>query len=120
MELRIRQINRIERDYVSVDVRVQWKSEKSELQQKHHRQAAHHHEKIHLLLTDLVMAGGTNGLELAERLNTTQPGIKVVYMTGYTADVINPKGMADMQDRILQKPFSSHSLLRKIREVLAG
>jgi two-component system, cell cycle sensor histidine kinase and response regulator CckA len=84
------------------------------------RVAQHHHKKIHLLLTDLVMAGGTNGLELAAQLNTTQPGIKVVYMTGYTADVIDPKGMAVMQDRILQKPFSSASLLRKIREVLAG
>jgi PAS domain S-box-containing protein len=79
-----------------------------------------HQEKIHLLLTDLVMEGGTNGLELAAQLNTTQPGIKVVYMTGYTADVIDPKGMAFMQDRILQKPFSSASLLRKIREVLTG
>jgi two-component system cell cycle sensor histidine kinase/response regulator CckA len=80
--------------------------------------AQRHSEKIHLLLTDLVMAGGTNGLELAAKLNATQPGIKVVYMTGYTADVIDPKGMADMQDRILQKPFSGVSLLRKIRQVL--
>jgi PAS domain S-box-containing protein len=80
--------------------------------------AQRHRDKIHLLLTDLVMAGGTNGVELAEKLSKTQPGIKIVYMTGYTADVIDPKGMADMQDRILQKPFSGVSLLRKIREVL--
>jgi two-component SAPR family response regulator len=65
------------------------------------------------------MAGGTNGMELGEKLSNMQPGIKVVYMTGYTADVIDPKGMSHMQDRLLQKPFSRDSLLRKIREVLA-
>jgi CheY-like chemotaxis protein len=81
--------------------------------------AQKHSEKIHLLLTDLVMAGGTNGVELAKKLSTMQPHIKVVFMTGYTADVIDPKGMADMQERILQKPFSGVSLLRKIREVLS-
>ncbi len=81
--------------------------------------AQKHSERIDLLLTDMVMAGGTNGVELAANLNATQPGIKVVYMTGYTADVIDPKGMEDMQDRILQKPFSGASLLRKIREVLS-
>jgi PAS domain S-box-containing protein len=80
--------------------------------------AEKHRNRIHLLLTDLVMAGGTNGVELAATLNATQPGIKVVFMTGYTADVIDPKGMADIQDRILQKPFSGTSLLRKVREVL--
>jgi two-component system, cell cycle sensor histidine kinase and response regulator CckA len=80
--------------------------------------AEKHRNRIHLLLTDLVMAGGTNGVELAATLNATQPGIKVVFMTGYTADVIDPKGMADIQDRILQKPFSGALLLRKIREVL--
>jgi len=80
--------------------------------------AEKHRNRIHLLLTDLVMAGGTNGVELAATLNATQPGIKVVFMTGYTADVIDPKGMADIQERILQKPFSGASLLRKVREVL--
>jgi PAS domain S-box-containing protein len=82
--------------------------------------AEKHRNRIHLLLTDLVMAGSTNGVELAATLNATQPGIKVVFMTGYTADVIDPKGMADIQDRILQKPFSGASLLCKIREVLTG
>jgi two-component system cell cycle sensor histidine kinase/response regulator CckA len=82
--------------------------------------AENHSGKIHLLLTDVVMAGGKNGLELAASLLSMQPGLKVVYMTGYTADLIDQKGMADLQDRMLQKPFTAVSLRRKIREVLSA
>jgi two-component system, cell cycle sensor histidine kinase and response regulator CckA len=82
--------------------------------------AENHNGKIHLLLTDVVMAGGKNGLELAASLLSMQPGLKVVYMTGYTADLIDQKGMADLQDRMLQKPFTAVSLRRKIREVLSA
>jgi CheY-like chemotaxis protein len=81
--------------------------------------AENHGGNIHLLLTDVVMAGGKNGLELAASLLSKQPGLKVIYMTGYTADLIDQKGMADLQDRMLQKPFTAASLRRKIREVLA-
>ncbi len=80
--------------------------------------AQSHHGKIHLLLTDVVMTGGINGLELAASLGTIQPGLKVIYMTGYTADLIDQKGMASLQNRMLQKPFSADTLRRKIREVL--
>lgn len=78
-----------------------------------------HSGKIHLLLTDVVMTGGKNGLELAASLLSMQPGLKVIYMTGYTADLIDQKGMTDLQDRLLQKPFTAASLRRKIREVLS-
>jgi PAS domain S-box-containing protein len=78
-----------------------------------------HKGKIDLLLTDVVMAGGTNGLDLATKLHSVQPDLKVIYMTGYTADLIDQKGMSDLQERLLQKPFTAASLRHKIREVLA-
>ncbi len=80
--------------------------------------ARSHQGKIHLLLTDVVMTGGINGLELAANLGALQPGLKVIYMTGYAADLIDQKGMANLQNRMLQKPFSADTLRRKIREVL--
>jgi len=73
---------------------------------------------VDLLLTDIVMSGGTNGLELAANLGSLRPGLKVLYMTGYTADLVDHKGLADVQNRLLQKPFSTTALRRKIRAVL--
>jgi DNA-binding response OmpR family regulator len=66
------------------------------------------------------MTGGTNGIELATHLSPMRPELKVLYMTGYTADVIDAKGLANLQDKVLQKPFTSDSLRSKIREVLAA
>jgi two-component system, cell cycle sensor histidine kinase and response regulator CckA len=82
--------------------------------------AQSHGGKIHLLLTDIVMAGGRNGLELAASLDSMQDGLKVIYMTGYTSELIAQKGMTNLQDRILQKPFTATRLRNKIREVLAA
>ncbi|HWS17079.1 MAG TPA: PAS domain S-box protein, partial [Candidatus Elarobacter sp.] len=82
--------------------------------------AQNHTGKIDLLLTDVLMTGGTNGLELAAHIGPTRPELKVLYMTGYTADVIDGKGMANVQDKVLQKPFTAVSLRNKIREVLSA
>jgi PAS domain S-box-containing protein len=80
--------------------------------------AQKHKGNVDLLLTDVVMSGGTNGLELAANLRSLRPGLKILYMTGYTADLIGQKGLAELQTRLLQKPFSTTSLRRKIRAVL--
>ncbi len=82
--------------------------------------AQNHRGTIDLLLTDVLMTGGTNGLELAAHLSPTRPALKVLYMTGYTADVIDAKGLTNLQDKVLQKPFTAVSLRKKIREVLAA
>jgi two-component system cell cycle sensor histidine kinase/response regulator CckA len=82
--------------------------------------ARKHTGKIDLLLTDVLMTGGTNGLELAAQIAPTRPELKVLYMTGYTADVIDTKGAANVQDKVLQKPFTAVSLRNKIREVLSA
>ncbi|MBZ5521738.1 MAG: PAS domain S-box protein [Acidobacteriia bacterium] len=82
--------------------------------------AKEHNGHIDLLLTDVLMSGGTNGLELAARLSSLRPELKVLYMTGYTADLIGRNHIADLQNRLLQKPFTANALRRRIREVLSG
>src|SRR5208282_4321662 len=76
-----------------------------------------HPGPIHLLLTVVIMPGMT-GRELANRLSQSRPGIKVLYMSGYTENVIGHNGMLDAGVMLLQKPFSLPTLRAKVREVL--
>jgi len=72
---------------------------------------------IHLLLTDVIMPG-MNGRELAQRISEIRPNVKVLYMSGYTENVIGRNGTLDAGVRLLQKPFTLHDLKNKVREVL--
>jgi CheY-like chemotaxis protein len=72
---------------------------------------------IHLLLTDVIMPG-MNGRELAQRVSTIRPGTKVLYMSGYTENVIGHDGTLAAGISLLQKPFTLQALNRKVREVL--
>jgi two-component system, cell cycle sensor histidine kinase and response regulator CckA len=73
--------------------------------------------KIHLLLTDVVMPK-INGRELAEHLSSRRHGLKVLYMSGYTDNVIMHHGILKPHIAFLQKPFTSQSLAEKVRAVL--
>jgi CheY-like chemotaxis protein len=73
---------------------------------------------INLLLTDVIMPGGMNGRELAERLQSLYPELKILYMSGYTNDIIVHHGVFEKGIHFLQKPFSPNTLVRKVREVL--
>jgi CheY-like chemotaxis protein len=74
-------------------------------------------DPIDLLLTDVIMPD-MNGRALYERLAAQQPGLKVLYMSGYTDNVIAHHGVLDAGLSFIQKPFNIHSLARKVREVL--
>ncbi len=75
--------------------------------------------KFDLLLTDVVMPG-MNGRVLAEQLFSRQPGMKVLYMSGYTDSFIAGHGVLDPKTHLLHKPFTEEVLIRKVREVLDG
>jgi CheY-like chemotaxis protein len=74
-------------------------------------------ETVDLLLTDVVMPGG-GGRELAERLRRVRPGLRVLYMSGYTDDAVVRYGVEHARVDFIQKPFATATLARKIREVL--
>jgi CheY-like chemotaxis protein len=76
-----------------------------------------HEGAIHLILTDVVMPG-MSGSELCARLTPLYPGVKVLYMSGYTDDAIVHRGILDPGTAYIQKPFSPDALARKVREVL--
>jgi len=106
--------------------------------------ARRYREPIHLLLTDVVMPGGSgrelarqleksldllvtdvvmpnmSGRELADELLGVRPNLKVLYVSGYTDDAIVHHGMLEPGLNFLQKPFTPASLARKVREVLDG
>ena len=71
--------------------------------------------QIDLLLTDVIMPGGLNGRELADRLREERPGLKVVLMSGYGPDHF---GAIQGYSRILSKPFSLKSLTQAVRSCL--
>jgi two-component system cell cycle sensor histidine kinase/response regulator CckA len=75
------------------------------------------HPDIDILLTDVVMPGAS-GPELTQRLLDHRPGLKVVYMSGYTDEAIVHHGVINPGIAFLQKPFSAEALDRKLREVL--
>src|SRR5271166_579150 len=79
--------------------------------------AVAHEGTIHLLLTDVIMPG-MNGRELAQRISEIRPNTKVLYMSGYTENVIGHNGTLDAGVRLLQKPFTLRDLKSKVREVL--
>ncbi|QJW94004.1 PAS domain-containing hybrid sensor histidine kinase/response regulator [Frigoriglobus tundricola] len=83
------------------------------------RAATGHSGAISLLITDVVMPG-MGGRDLAEALRLRHPGLKVLYVSGYTDDAVVRHGIVAATDAFLQKPFTPLSLARKTRAVLDG
>jgi two-component system, cell cycle sensor histidine kinase and response regulator CckA len=79
--------------------------------------AEEHAGHIDLLFTDVVMPE-TNGRELAGKLQALYPDLKVLFMSGYTANVIAHRGVLDEGVNFIQKPFSSRDLALKVRDAL--
>jgi signal transduction histidine kinase len=81
------------------------------------RIVAEHKGTIDLIATDVVMPE-MNGSQLVERVLEARPGIRVLFMSGYTDDEVMRRGVIDGQTAFLQKPFTPDLLAHKIREVL--
>lgn len=81
--------------------------------------ARNHPEPIDLLLTDVIMPE-SNGRDLALRMEGICPRIKVLYMSGYTSNIIVNRGVLDEDVVLLQKPFSKNELASKIKDVLTA
>ncbi|MDP3479518.1 MAG: response regulator [Desulfoprunum sp.] len=75
--------------------------------------------KFDLLLTDVVMPE-MNGRDLAQRLLISQPGMKCLFMSGYTANIIANQGVLDESVSFIQKPFSVKELAAKVRQALTS
>ncbi len=80
---------------------------------------ARHTGPLDLLVTDVVM-GGMNGRQLAELVKCERPNLKVLFISGYTSNVIEHHGVLDDGVEFMQKPFTADDLTRRVREVLDG
>jgi CheY-like chemotaxis protein len=76
-----------------------------------------HRGSIDLLVTDVIMPQ-MSGRELAQRLKLQQPSLKVLYISGYTDDMLAHHGVLESNVFLLQKPFAPDELAKKLREVL--
>jgi CheY-like chemotaxis protein len=79
--------------------------------------AEEHAGELSLLLTDVVMPG-MNGRDLAEHVQLHLPDIKILFMSGYTANVSIHWGKLDEGVNLIQKPFSMKDLAVKLREIM--
>jgi PAS domain S-box-containing protein len=74
---------------------------------------------IDLLFTDMVMPGGMNGRELAQKARKLRPALKVLYCSGYARTAIIDQGLMDKDAQLLDKPYSRKELARRVRMALA-
>jgi CheY-like chemotaxis protein len=79
-----------------------------------------HKDKINLLLTDLVMPGNMNGHELAEKLLGERASLKVIFTSGYSADIVGKNFKLDASLNFLQKPYHPNLLAQTVRRCLDG
>jgi CheY-like chemotaxis protein len=79
-----------------------------------------HKDEIHLLLTDLIMPGIMNGRELAEALWLERPKLKVIFTSGYSADIVGKDFKIESDLNFLQKPYHPQTLALAVRRCLDG
>ena len=77
------------------------------------------HSDIDLLFSDVVMAGGINGYELAEQATLLNPGIQVLLTSGYTEQALARNSLEVFRSNVLAKPYSRMDLALRVRQTLA-
>ncbi len=82
--------------------------------------AAQQLDAIQLMITDVIMPGGMNGKQLADRMVETRPEMKVLYISGYADGSLFSKERSKARMHLLEKPFSPLVLVQKVRELLDG
>ena len=80
-------------------------------------ECARHDQSIDLMLSDVIMPG-LSGRQVYEEIAKFRPELKVLFMSGYTDDIIAQHGVLDAGMHFLQKPFTTHDLLAKLRETI--
>jgi CheY-like chemotaxis protein len=75
-------------------------------------------EQIDVLLTDVIMPGMTGG-ELADTLAQQRPGLPIVFMSGYSSQIVSQQGVLDRGTLYLEKPFTAQQLLEQLESALA-
>jgi two-component system, cell cycle sensor histidine kinase and response regulator CckA len=79
-----------------------------------------HKHEIELLLTDIVMPDGMTGRDLAEKVQAEKPGLKAIFTSGYSADIVGKDFIIQEGVNFLQKPYVPQKLTRVIRKCLDG
>jgi signal transduction histidine kinase/CheY-like chemotaxis protein len=77
-----------------------------------------HANNVDLLLTDVVLPGALRGRELAERVRAVRPGVKTLFMSGYTENSIVHQGRLDEGVQLISKPFTREQLARRVAEAI--
>jgi PAS domain S-box-containing protein len=80
--------------------------------------AGRHSKPIQLMITDVIMPGGINGKQLADRMRTIRPEMKVLYISGYADGSLFSSAGEEVKIHLLEKPFSPQNLAQKVRELL--
>jgi PAS domain S-box-containing protein len=76
-------------------------------------------DKVRMLLLDVIMPK-KNGREVFDKIRIFKPDVKALFLSGYTADIINQKGLLDKEFNFILKPVAINDLLRKVRAILDG
>jgi CheY-like chemotaxis protein len=79
-----------------------------------------HRHEIHLLLTDVVMPGLPSGRQLARQLRTEQPDLKIIFTSGYSAELLGPDFEQEREHGFLAKPYLTDSLARTVAAQLCA
>ena len=75
---------------------------------------------VDILVTDVIMPGGVSGKDLADRLRQVEPDLPVIFMSGYSAEMIFERGVLSPSTQLVKKPFAAAEILQAIADAVAA